>query len=76
MQHVDALSRNPTSAVLAVENTDDWFLAAQLQDEQIQNIYKQLQSGEPSADITANYCIRDGRPSEECSGKLWLGNDC
>ncbi|CAK1597720.1 unnamed protein product [Parnassius mnemosyne] len=61
MRHVDALSRNPVPEILNVEITEDWFLTAQLQDEQLQSIFHQLKSGNPNNDLKNNYCIRDHR---------------
>ncbi|XP_037295944.1 uncharacterized protein LOC115444529 isoform X1 [Manduca sexta] len=61
MRHVDALSRNPVRNILNVENLEDWFLTAQLQDEQLQSIYNQLISGNFNNDVKNNFCIQNHR---------------
>lgn len=60
MQHVDALSRNPTPlSVLMIDNSD-WLMTLQMQDENIQSILSQLRDPGVSSDIRANYVEKDG----------------
>lgn len=60
MRHVDALSRNPLG-VSAIIGEEDWFLTVQLQDDNVQNIYRQLESGVADKQIKEDFKIKHGR---------------
>jgi len=77
MRHVDALSRNPADSVevLRIE-TDDWVLAGQLSDEQLQAIRTILTKPPVSTydhHIYKNYALRDNRLYRTTAkGLLWV----
>lgn len=60
MKHVDALSRNPVANEVLLIDNSDWLLTLQLQDDNVQNIIRQLSEGTDNRDITSNYVVKDG----------------
>lgn len=82
MNHVDALSRNPSKdstqeceTIFRIE-TADWVLSAQLTDEKIKQI-KEVLSKPPQTESEKqtykNYCLRDGRVYRiTARGILWV----
>lgn len=67
MLHVDALSRNPPnknkSVCVVVVSKEDWMLAAQQQDSQIQNIKQVLETGDVQSnkDVFNHYALKGGK---------------
>lgn len=59
MKHVDALSRNPVNSNVCMIEETDWLITLQMQDENIQNIIRQLQNHTNNPDIVNNYVFKD-----------------
>lgn len=80
MQHVDALSRNPTPFLgheeLEILNitTNDWLQTVQMTDPHLKNIKNILETNENDLkDITMNYTIRDNKIFRKVGSKLrWV----